>query len=82
MITQPPETSVPIAVKSPVPCISGQHGICRVAGPAFTMFATCCSSVAGATPPFAGAFAPAPSACQRSFAAHITPLGMPVVPPV
>ena len=70
--------------QAPVPCISGAHGIETIWVPApttpATIGATSAASSGGASPirgspPVTWAFVSSPIA-------YITPLGMPVVPPV
>ena len=66
----------------PVPCISG-HAISVVGRRWSGLWMRSISSgieVAGGMP--SSALPPAPITLKRSSCAHITPLGMPVVPPV
>ena len=75
--TQPPIPSAAMEVNAPVPCISGQAG--RWTGPAPTMALRTPPS-----PPSSGTRRklPAFNRQNRSSWRHMTPLGMPVVPPV
>ncbi len=77
MITLPPMKSELNAIQCAVPCMNGQIGTQRVRGCRHR--SSISSGVAiGAPPPPAPAIAPK----KRSTWRHITPLGMPVVPPV
>ena len=79
--TVPPPTIAMSAENWPVPCINGQATtITGGAALAAARSATCSTVVAGSTP--VSGLPPAPSTLKRSSWRHITPLGMPVVPPV
>ena len=71
-------------IHSPVPCISGAHGIeiswLPPSTAVLTMSATSPASDGGATPSSGKPLAIRPAAMPPF--AYITPLGMPVVPPV
>ena len=78
---EPPAVSVMKAVKRPVPCMRGQAGRWRSPGPrARTRAASSSSDATGGSP--STGFPPPPIARQRSSDRHMTPFGMPVVPPV
>ena len=65
----------------PVPCISGHAGSMTSGGRSGSIRdASSSTDVAGSMP--TRALPPAPSTLKRSSWRHITPLGMPVVPPV
>ena len=74
---QPPPERTEKLVNAPVPCISGQAGI-PVAPGCWNM----ASSAAGSRSSGRGVPSVADSTMMRSSWRHITPLGMPVVPPV
>ena len=77
VMTAPASTRFHIALKAPVPCISGAAG--RLRGPGLAM-----RSSNSAQPGTAGSgrFEGASRLPTMSSWRHITPLGMPVVPPV
>ena len=79
VITAPPASMAPMAVSRPVPCISGGAMTLGGGGPAARTDASSSSMVSGTGP---SAWADRMVICRRSFWVHITPLGMPVVPPV
>jgi hypothetical protein len=68
-----------MAVSRPVPCISGGAGRVRMPGPALAVAAASSSSVSGTGPMRRAAVR---VISRRSLWVQITPLGMPVVPPV
>ena len=76
---RPPLTMLPIAVNSPVPCMSGQAGRKTGPGPPSLMDRTRSGRVSGVGPSTRSAES---CASRRSSWRHITPLGIPVVPPV
>ncbi len=75
--TVPPPHSVVRAVNPPVPCISGQAGMPRLPGSAKAPSRS--AIVPSSSKPMPRV---APRRTTRSSWRHITPLGMPVVPPV
>ena len=77
MITLPPLNSALNAIQCAVPCMNGHAGTHLVRG---TRQRSAISSgvVIGAPPPLAPPIAPKNTSSWR----HITPFGMPVVPPV
>ena len=79
VITVPPDSMAPMAEIRPVPCIRG--GATRLAGPGPMIFTASISSssVCGTGP---SSWADRMVSMRRSWVVHITPLGMPVVPPV
>ena len=79
-MTQPPAIMVPMEVKRPVPCISGGAGRMRPPGPALRIDSVISAAFSGTGIPMRRAWEVVIS--RRSSCAHITPLGMPVVPPV
>ena len=81
VMTVPPPFIEMNAENWPVPCISGQHTIVRGGfGLAAARSATSAALVAGGTP--SSTLPAAPMTLNRSSWRHITPLGIPVVPPV
>ena len=77
MTTAPPLYSVVNAIQCAVPCMNGQAGRQRVR-PA-SAFSAICSGLAIALP----AKSPPPNAPKKmSSWRHMTPFGIPVVPPV
>ena len=78
---QPAVASAMNEENRPVPCMSGQATYARRHGHSgLTRSISACTDSPGATP--YRAFAPKPSTANRSSWRHITPFGMPVVPPV
>ncbi len=76
---EPPVFMAPNAENCPVPCISGQAGSITDPGPVIRD-ASSSTEVLGGRP--RRGLPPAPSSRNRSPWRHITPLGIPVVPPV
>ena len=77
----PPPIIAMNAENWPVPCISGQATTITGGGGARVgPLGDRVDDVAGSTP--VSGLPPAPSTLKRSSWRHITPLGMPVVPPV
>ena len=80
--TNPPIARAMKAENWPVPCISGQAGSCRGItndGPR-NRSANCSTDSTGPAPK--SAFPPDPSTLNKSSCRHMTPFGIPVVPPV
>ena len=74
-----PPKIVIIPTQSAAPCMSGAIGIETVPPPS-TAFCTKASGVSGTGPPMASSGARVERKKSRWY--HITPFGMPVVPPV
>ena len=75
--THPPTVMAAMAVNPPVPCMRGQAGRCRGPGPTMVLRTPSVPPSSGTRKRF-----PALSLAKRSSWRHITPLGIPVVPPV
>ncbi len=76
--THPPTVMAAMAVNPPVPCMSGQAGRCSGPGPDDGLAHPVEATVLG----HAEEVARHSSLAKRSSWRHMTPLGMPVVPPV
>ena len=84
MTIAPPTAIAWSEVNAPVPCMSGEAGRCTVTRPESTIFfaiAPASSEPVSIASPNSGYTLPS-STPTRSSLRHITPLGMPVVPPV
>ena len=83
--TRPPTSSAPMQLKRPVACISGTTGIItgdRSSALAVRAIATISSSVPGGSSTPSRRKTETCIDCSRSARCQITPLGLPVVPPV
>ena len=79
--TVPPAVIAPNAENCPVPCISGQAMTPTVGAASGSMRSTISAiDSAGGTPRIGDP--PPPSTLNKSSWRHMTPFGMPVVPPV